>query len=208
VGEYSPLVKVPSGWAFFRTDEAVRAVDTEDPANLAKIRSYMRNFERGRMEDWLFAQAQEFIDAAKEEGFDEAAEARELQTHDFGPLPLNYGGVTITDSTQGKNLFPTLSAESISELIPAESNENFWRAAFFTPLETPSEPLVVGDHVLVLYPREEIIRDEADTEGIITFYSTWVSNGAETSLRSHFLNSDKLEDNFFATYLQYLLPAD
>jgi hypothetical protein len=206
-GEYSPLVKVPSGWAFFRADEEPRAVDLEDPANLAKIRSYLRNFERGRMEDWLFAQAQLLIDAVGEEGFDEALEERGLRKRDFGPLPLNYGGVAITDSAQGRNLFPALSAEQISELVPAESNENFWRAAFFTPLETPSEPLVVGDNVLVLYPREEITRDEADTEGIITFYSTWVSSGAEASLRSYFLNNDKLENNFFATYLRFLLPS-
>jgi hypothetical protein len=208
VGEYSPLVKVPSGWAFFRTDEEVRAVDTEDPTNLAKIRSYMRNFERGRMEDWLFDQAQQFIDAAAEGGFDDAAEARELQKYDFGPLPLNYGGVTITDSAQGTNLFPALSAEKISELIPAESNDNFWRAAFFTPLETPSEPFIVRDNVLVLYPRKEILRDAADTEGINTFYATWVSSGAESSLRSHFLNSDKLEDNFDATYSKFLSPSN
>ncbi|MDR3148384.1 MAG: SurA N-terminal domain-containing protein [Treponema sp.] len=208
LGAYSPLVKAPSGWAFFRADEEARPADTDDPANLSKIRSYMRNFERGRMEDWLFAQARLLIDATKEDGFDVAVEAGGAQKRNFGPLPLNYGGVAITDSSQGTNLFPTLSAESISELIPAESNENFWRAAFFTPLETPSEPLVVGDNVLVLYPREEIMRDEADTEGIITFYSTWVSSGAETSLRSHFMNSDKLVDNFFATYLQYLLPAN
>jgi hypothetical protein len=160
------------------------------------------------MEDWLFAQAQQLIDAAAEDGFDAAVEASGKQQRDFGPLPLNYGGVAITDSSQGRNLFPALSAEQISELVPAESNENFWRAAFFTPLETPSEPLVVGDNVLVLYPREEIIRDEADTEGINTFYSTWVSSGAETSLRSYFMNNDKLEDKFFATYLQYLLPTN
>jgi hypothetical protein len=208
VGEYSPLVKVPSGWAFFRADEEPRAVDTEDPANIAKIRSYMRNFERGRMEDWLFAQARLLTDAAAEDGFDAAVAASGAQQRDFGPLPLNYGGVAITDSAQGKNLFPALSAEQISELVPAESNENFWRAAFFTPLETPSEPLVVGDNVLVLYPKEEIIQDEADTEGIMTFYSTWVSSGAETSLRSYFMKSDKLEDKFFETYLRFLLPSN
>jgi hypothetical protein len=60
----------------------------------------------------------------------------------------------------------------------------------------------------VLYPREEIVRDEADTEEIDTFYSTWVSNDAETGLRSHFLNSDKLEDRFFSTYLQFFLPSN
>jgi hypothetical protein len=207
-GEYSPLVKVPSGWAFFRADQEPRAVDTEDPASIAKIRSYMRNFERGRMEDWLFARARLLIDAVAEDGFDAAVEASGALRHDFGPLPLNYGGVVITDSSQGRNLFPALSAEQISELVPAESNENFWRAAFFTPLETPSEPLVVGDTVLVLYPREEIIRDEADSEGIATFYATWVSSGAEKSLRSYFMNNDKLEDKFFETYVRYLLPTN
>jgi hypothetical protein len=205
-GEYSPLVKAPSGWAFFRTDEEVRPVDTGDQANLSKIRSYMRNFERGRMEDWLFAQARLLVEAAEEAGFDAALEASGAQQRDFGPLPLNYGGVAITDS-QGTNLFPALT-ESVSELEPAQSNENFWRAAFFTPLETPSEPLVVGDSVIVLYPREEIVRDESDTEGIDTFYSTWVSNDAETGRRSHFLNSDKLEDRFFSTYLQFFLPSN
>jgi hypothetical protein len=203
-GEYSPLVKVPSGWSFYRADEAVRPADTDDPVNLSKIRSYMISFERGRMEDWLFDQAQLLIDTAKEQGFDDAAEALGVKNSDFGPLPLNYGGVTITDSSRGTNLFPTLSAQSVSELSSAESNENFWRAAFYTPLETPSEPLVVGDNVLVLYPREEIMRDAEETEGIATYYSTWISSGAETSLRSHFMSSDKLDDKFFITYLQYL----
>jgi hypothetical protein len=183
-------------------------VDTEDPANLAKIRSYMTNFERGRIEDWLFGRAWIFVDTARRNGFDATVLATGVLSHDFGPLPLNYGGVLINDSAQGTSLFPTLSAQSISELIQAESNEHFWRSAFFTPLETPSEPLVVGDNILVLYPREEIIKDEADTEGIVTFYSTWVSNGIETSLRSYFLQSDKLVDKFQATFSQYISPSN
>jgi hypothetical protein len=207
-GGYSPLVKVPTGWAFFRTDEEVRPVDTADPANLSKIRSYMTGFERGRMEDWLFGRAWLFVDAVEKSGFDEAVLETGAQSHDFGPLPLNYGGVVITDSAQGTSLFPTLSAQSISELIQAESNENFWSAAFFTPLETPSDPLVIGNNVLVLYPREEIIKDEADTEGIAAFYSTWVSSGIEASLRSHFLQSDKLVDKFQATFSQYISPSN
>jgi hypothetical protein len=207
-GEYSPLVKVPAGWAFFRTDEEVRPVDTEDPTNLSKIRSYMTRFERGRMEDWLFAQARLFIDAVGEDGFDDAALAEWARKREFGPVPLNYGGVSITDSSQGTSLFPALSAQSISELFQAESNENFWSVAFSTPLETPSEPLVIGDNVLVIYPREEIVKDEADTEGILTFYPTWVSNGSETSLRSHFINSDKLINRFNATYSQYIAPIN
>jgi hypothetical protein len=205
-GDYSPVVKVPTGWAFFRAEEAVRPADTEDTANIDKIRSYMTSFQRGRIEDWLFDQARILISAVGESGFDAAVESREVQKRDFGPLPLNYGGLTM--DFRGVNLFPTLSAQGVSELIPAESNENFWRAAFFTPLGTPSEPLVIGNNVLVVYPREEITKDTTDTEEVDTFYSTWVSSGAETSLRSHFINSKKLDDKFFSTFLQSILQAN
>jgi hypothetical protein len=105
---------------------------------------------------------------------------------------------------RGENLFPALSAQSVSELGSAESHAGFWRAAFFTPLEKASEPLVIGNNVLVLYPREES-NDEESTEGdgFDTFYPTWISSNAERSLRSHFTGSKKLEDRFFATYLKY-----
>jgi hypothetical protein len=203
-GDYSPVVKVPSGWAFYRAEEAVRPANTEDTANLDKIRSYMTGFQRGRMEDWLFEQARGLTGAAAEQGFDAAMEGLGLQKHDFGPLPLNYGGRPMDFG--GVNLFPTLSAQAVPELIPAELDENFWRAAFFTPLETPSEPIVIGDNVLVLYPREEITKSDTadDADDVDTFFSTWVSKGAETGLRSHFINSKKLEDNFFSVFLQYL----
>jgi hypothetical protein len=213
-GDYSPVVKVPTGpagstgWAFFRAEEAVYPADTTDTANLDKIRSYMNSFERGRIEDWLFEQARLFISAVEERGFDTAQEEWGMEKRDFGPLPLNYGGVTM--EYQGVNQFPTLSAQSISELIPAGTNENFWRAAFFTPLGSPSEPLVISNNealvnVVVLYPQEETTKDPADTEGIAAFYSTWISSNAETSLRSHFITNEKLEDKFFQTYLQYFI---
>jgi hypothetical protein len=205
-GDYSPVVKVPTGWAFFRAEEAAYPADTTDNANLDKIRSYMNQFERGRIEDWLLEQARLFIGTLAEHDFDTALEEWGMQKRDFGPLPLNYGGVTI--DYQGVNQFPTLSAQSISELIPAETNENFWRTAFFTPLGSPSEPLVIGDNVVVLYPREETTKDAADTDGIASFYSTWISNNAETSLRSHFISNEKLEDRFFQTYLQYLVLSN
>jgi hypothetical protein len=202
-GEYSPVVKVPTGWAFFRAEEAVYPADTTDTANLDKIRYYMNRFARGRIEDWLFERARLFISDVEERNFDTVLEEWGMQKRDFGPLPLNYGEVTI--DYQGVNQFPTLSAQSISELIPAKTNENFWRTAFFTPLGSPSEPLVIENNVVVLYPREETTKDAADTEGIAAFYSTWISNNAETSLRSHFISNEKLEDKFFETYMQYLV---
>ncbi|GHV29239.1 hypothetical protein AGMMS4952_14650 [Spirochaetia bacterium] len=199
-GEYSPVVKVPSGWAFFRAEEALlpAEVNTDETAKLDKIRSYMVSFQRGIIEDWLFEQAKNIQFNGTEK------DLPGVQKHEVGPVPLNYGGLSLDFG--GKNLFPTLASQSISELVSAESNENFWRAVFFTPLGQASEPLVIGDNVLVIYPREESGAGPdagGDDEGVEGFYPTWISNNTETSLRSHFLNSKKLDDTFYATYLQY-----
>jgi hypothetical protein len=197
VGEYSPIIKVPAGWAFFRADVTPYAADLTDSANLSKIRSHILDIERGRMEDWLIAQAEIFIAQVKEEGFNAAVEAQGLVKQSFGPLPLNYGGV---------DLFDSLKSAGIQELASAESNENFWRTAFFTPLETPSTPLVlVGGNVVVLYPNGETAAEEAAVETVKSIYSSyWLSYNAEMGLRNYFLQSDKLEDRFFNTFYKFI----
>jgi hypothetical protein len=199
VGTLSPLVKVPAGWAFFRCEAPPVPVDTSDETMVAKIRGYMNDFERGRMEDWLSGEAEQFIAQVKTDGFDAAAATRGLTVRDFGPLPLNYGGTDI---------FTTLSSFSITELSYANTNDNFWRIAFTTPVETPSPPFVVGGNVLVLYPREEKPAEESTIENISSSYSSWwISYNGERSLRSFFLASPKLEDKFEETFLRLFLPT-
>jgi hypothetical protein len=199
-GEYSDIIKVDSGWAFFRVEEAVTPPDTDDSATLEKIRSYIRDFERGRMEDWAITKADEFILQAQERGFDGAVIEQSLEKQHFGPIPLNYGDI---------DLFSSLGSFSVGELSGAVSDENFWRIAFSAPLNTPSAPLVQGNNVLVLFPLEEISADESVSERIITLLSSyWLSSNAEQTLRSFFLNNEKLEDQFFDTFLRYFWPQN
>jgi hypothetical protein len=195
-GEYSSIVKVPAGWAFFRAEAAPYAADLADSGNLSKIRNYLLDLERGRVEDWLIAQAETFIARVKEDGFDAAAEAQGLTKQSFGPIPLNYGGV---------DLFGSLRSTGVQELASADFNENFWRAAFFTPLETPSIPMVLGSSVVVLYPREESPAEESAVETVKSIYSSyWLSYNAEMGLRNYFLRSDKFEDRFFDAFYKFI----
>jgi hypothetical protein len=188
-GALSDIFSVSSGWAFFRAEEDPAPVDTSVAANMDKIRYYIQDRERGRVEDYLIAQADEFIASCAEIGFDEALLQTGLEKLSIGPLPLNYGNV---------DLFPALSYFTTA-LADADSNDIFWRAAFFTPLLTASQPLVIGDNILVLYPREET--DEVETEMIENYYPTYyLSYLMDRSIRSHFINSEKLEDNFYNTY--------
>jgi hypothetical protein len=199
-GEYSDIIKLDSGWAFFRAEDDVTPMDPDDPAALEKVRAYILEFERGRMEDWAIAQAEEFIAQAQESGFEGALIERSLEKRHFGPISINYGEV---------ELFNTLSAFSIGELAGAVSDENFWKTAFSSPVNTPSPPLVLGSNVLVLFPLEESIADESVSENIESLLSSyWLSSNAEQSMRSFFLSNEKFEDRFFETYLKYFWSQD
>jgi hypothetical protein len=181
-------------------EASLQGASPGDTNFMDKIRTYILDFERGQVEDWLINQANEFAAAVKADGFDSALSERNLEKRSFGPLPLNYGGV---------DLFTSLSSASVEELSSAESNENFWKRAFFTELNTPAEPLVLGSNVVVLYPTEETVKDAADAENIKTAYdSYWLSYNAERSLRTFFITNEKLEDNFMGTYLLNFMQFD
>jgi parvulin-like peptidyl-prolyl isomerase len=197
-GSLSPVVKVPSGWAFYRAEEDPVPVDLADPSTVEKVRTYLIEFERGRMDDWLIAEAEGFIALAKERGFDAAIEEKSLAKQNFGPVPMNYGDLM---------LFKSLSSASVSELSGAESNENFWRIAFSTPLKSPSTPLIIGDNALVLCPLEETAAEESALENINSSYSSyWVNNNMNQSIRTGFLESKRLENHFDETFTKYFEP--
>ncbi|MDR3342929.1 MAG: SurA N-terminal domain-containing protein [Treponema sp.] len=199
-GAYSPIVKVPSGWAFFRAEDAPHPADTGDAALVAKIRVYITEFERGRMEDFFVNQADALIGLINASGFDAALAQQGLSKRHFGPLPLNYGRVA---------LFTSLASFSVSELTDAVSNENFWQTAFSTPLNTPSKPLVIGNNVVVLYPLEETPADETNAGYIETAYSSyWLSYILDQNVHSYFLTNEKLEDRFFDAFFKYIQPLN
>jgi hypothetical protein len=194
-GGYSDIVKVDSGWAFFRVEEAAAPADMGDPATLEKVRTYIREFERGRMEDWAIAKADEFTAQVRERGFDGTIIEQSLEKRHFGPIPVNYGGV---------DLFTSLNSLSVAEIAGASLDENFWKAAFSTPLNTPSAPLVQGNNVLVLFPLEENSADESASQNIESLLSSyWLSYNGEQAMRSYFLTNSKLEDRFFDTFSRY-----
>ncbi|MDR2069784.1 MAG: SurA N-terminal domain-containing protein [Spirochaetaceae bacterium] len=198
-GDISPVVKVPSGWAFYRAEETPYPADLNDQETVEKIRTYLTGFRRGIMDDWLIEKAGQFILQAEERGFDTAADELGLVTQNFGPVTLNYGNFT---------LFKSLSGSTVPELASAPSNENFWRIAFSTPLQTPSAPFMLGNNALVLFPLEENTPEESDIASITSSYTSyWLNNNTDQSIRNRFVQSEKLEDNFWTTYFRYLQPS-
>jgi len=196
-GYLSEVIKISdNNWAIFRAEERVRPADTSDPVAMDKIRNYMLGYERGRVEDWLIAEAEKFITSVRAADFDSAVIERGMTKKTFGPLPINYGNAV---------LFPSVSSSGVSELSNAGNNERFWQVAFSTPLNSPSSPVVLGSDVVVFYPLEETEANPEDIDLIDMYYSYWLSSSAEEDFRSFFLNNEKLDDRFWDVFQRFFL---
>ncbi len=198
-GVLSDIVKGPAGWIFYRAEEDPRPVTAPDQALLAKARSYMVSFEKGKIEDYLITRANEFAEKARTMGFANAASAMNLEKKTFGPLSLNYGDVEI---------FKGLRSLNVKELASGSTNETFWKTAFATPLQTPSKPFVVGENVIVLNPVSEIKADDSTTAIINYYYNYIAGQYSEQTLRNYFLTSKKLKDQFFDTFVRTFMASN
>ena len=202
-GELSDIVRVGGMWVFFRVEDELKRANFEDDAVMERVRSYVRNFQRGRMEDWAIAQARNFIADVESYGFEEAARSLRKEVRSFGPLPINYGNVNLFTSLAGFSI-PDLSSTELSDM---SENENFWRVAFSTKLNTPSEPLVQGSKVLVFLPAEQIEAEESSVESVASYYSYWVDYITEQSIQPFFLNNPKMVNRFSETFFSLFTPS-
>jgi parvulin-like peptidyl-prolyl isomerase len=205
-GALSDVVKVGDRWAFFRTEEELKEANFEDEAVMEKVRSYMRNFERGRMEDRAIAQARDFIADANAADFDTALDRVGKEKNSFGPLPINYGSVDLFSSIESFSM-PQLSRSELSSL---SMNENFWKIAFTTPLNSLSEPLVQGSNVFVFLPTEQTDIEEsiekAESAAATAYSSYWLNYTMEQTIHNYFMNSAKMDNRFIETYYRYFTP--
>ncbi|MDR2965496.1 MAG: peptidylprolyl isomerase [Treponema sp.] len=219
-GEISPVIKVGESWVIYRAEDNLIKADFQDETVMERVRFYLRNFDRGRMEDWAIEQANEFASMVNMNrvnmnrvnmnslSFEDAARAKNLNVYDFGPFPLVYGVMDIATYYGGSpiNLFSSFSNFNIPSfdqdyMKSLSKNENFWKIAFSTPLQTPSEPLVQGNNVLVLLPTEEINVEETTAKDVASMYlSYWMSMLTEQSMRSYFLGNPRMDDRFWQVY--------
>lgn len=203
-GDLSDVINIGGDWAIFRVESELTQSDFDDPTVMDRVRAYIRSFQRGRMEDWAIDQSIDFIAEANNVGFDNAARWQNLDRGNFGPLPINFGGIDLFTSLESfSNSFSDLgvNAQDVS------ANENFWRIAFSTEINTPSEPMVQGNNVLVFFPIEQIDTDESFIENIAAMYENHYLNSiTEQSLQFYFLSNERMDDFFWETYFRYFMP--
>jgi len=197
-GELSGVITVNDGWVFYRAESGLTQADFNDSSVMNKVRDYVKDRERGRMENWTIDKAKEFISESKESGFSNAARWRNLSVNSFGPITLNYGGVSLFKALDESLKVTGISDQDVDGL---SKNENFWKTTFTTSLNTPCEPLVQGSKVFVFFPTEEIEADESTKEEIASNYSTqFLQNIGYQSLQKYFMTNGRMKSNFDETY--------
>ncbi|MDR2543454.1 MAG: SurA N-terminal domain-containing protein [Treponema sp.] len=202
--EISDVVAVNDGWAIFRVENEKTAANFDDSFVMDRVRSHVRSFAPGRMEDWAIEQANDFIKDAAESGFDNAARWLNKERQSFGPLPINYSGVDFFTALESF----TISGLTRTDLQDISRNERFWRIAFSTPVNTTTDPFVHGSNVFVFFPTEEKEADEYTIEMIESSYSWQLNNISEQSMRSYFLTSERAssDDFFWDAYFRFVMP--
>jgi hypothetical protein len=145
-GAISRVFRTTFGWTIYRVNEAPIEPDFTDADVLAAVRDYLTVFERGRIEDYLSAQAQEFANAAREEGFQNAAQTIDQSPAVTSWFPVNYGNTPY---------FAAVSAPTNQTMSAAGFREDFFREVFALEDEEVSGPIVVRDYVFVFQLEDE-----------------------------------------------------
>jgi hypothetical protein len=202
-GEMSHVIQVDDRWVFYRVEDELKQPDFEDEAVMDRVKSYYRYYDRGRMEDWAISQARDFIADVGTLGMDTAAARWNLEKAGFGPIPINYGGVELFTPVESF-MIPGLSEDDVRSL---STDENFWKVAFSTQMNTPSEPMVHLNNVLVFFPIEETdVSDSISLNIASTYSSYWVNNITRQSLHYYFTSNPRMNDMFGDAFFRYIAP--
>ena len=198
-GEISQPLETTAGWAFYQAVEPPQPFDPSDEAELAEVRSYMQNFEQGRIQDFVRGEAEEFVAAAQADGLTAAAADLDRQVLSTPFFPINYGNL---------QLFGQLQSAEIPDLANAAFRQDFFETAFSLEPEAVSDPVVLRQSVVVLRLREEREALSEDVTFVSNFYDSLVQQFHSDAIEGVFVDQDELDDSFSQAFNRYVLGGN
>lgn len=195
--EISKLIETPFGYSLYRCNKVSKDPDLKDNNELKNILNYMMINEKGMIEDFFTARALNFINAAKDGNFTDAAASMGLTYNITDFFPINYGN---------SYFFKQIKTVDDSKYFDAvASNQRFLTALFSLNAEDLTEPSIVGDAVLVAQMISEKKVTEEELSYMDAFYPYLVNQIQQAELNSTFLDSDLLTNNFISIFSQYIM---
>lgn len=206
-GEYSPVLKTVTGsWAFYKAEEAISEAPLADPVVLKDARAYIERYEKGKIEDWTIAQAKG-LSAVPGAQFEASAKKLGLAVKSTGAFPINYGDLQFSAYGQTIPLFRTIDGKAAPELASASGNEAFLTAAFSQAPGTVSQPLVLGDSVIVFKVKEASAAADEELASLPLFYPLFFQQKISQEVGPIFLKSPLFKDKFMDIFIKYLAPT-
>lgn len=189
----SDIIETTTGYSIFRCNLAKDVPDFSDKATLSAVRTYIENNESSQIENYYITSAKGMISNAATKGFERATKDSEGKYVSVPAFPLNYNNSTLFDSI----------SSDVSELSSAASNKNFLTVAYSLKNGELSEPLVLGNYIIVL----KLTSEQKDTvtaekkSDIVTKIGSIDQNESQTTL----LASNKVKNDVSNVFFNQIM---
>jgi len=171
VDQLSPVVKTQSGYAIVKCTAPITPADFSVAETEDRVFDYMKENERGIIEDYLEKQAQTFVSDAKQQiaadNFARIAAKRNLVVQTTNPLGLNYGNISI---------LPHVTSQSDTAFASAEKNETFFKQLFKLKKGEISEPIILDSSIVVMQLKEETDTTDEAQNAAESSYNQYTSS--------------------------------
>ena len=198
-GELSDVLKGTFGWMIYRCDAEAVDADFTSPAVQDDVRKYITTYEKGKIEDYFNERAGQLSRRAAETGLDAAAREAKLTVVQTQAFPINLS-----------NVFSFAPLKAIPDAATpgnAQYSEDFFVRAFALGKDQVSTPVVLDDRVLVLKLKSEQQLPDT-TVGLLGNWVAYAANQSlQTDLGAALMSPEKLKDEFFTTFSQYIMPS-
>jgi hypothetical protein len=191
----SDPIKTERGYSLFHVDGAAVQPDFSDNDMVVVVYNYLKSYQTGHIEDYFTNIAKEFSAKAASNGF--AAACREYGINDINipAFPLNYGNVSI---------LPKVPSDTVKEISGAASNDNFLKTAFSLKKDEISDPVVLGNNILVLR-LDNVTNEEPESGTTTTALASELAGYDRKSAQTALLKSPKVENNVASVFLRYFM---
>lgn len=167
-GEVSSPVKMNALYVVLKCNADPIQPDFTDTALLEQVSYYMRQYEKGIIEDYLVAHANDFIKAAQEKGFNDAALEFLVKPTKTEQFPLNYG------NSKFLSMLPT----GDSLITSITRNEEFLKTIFSLKEGEFSKPFLINESAVVAVV-DKITPAEEGSESTVSLYKSENRNWTE-----------------------------
>jgi peptidyl-prolyl cis-trans isomerase D len=200
-GEVSPVLESGGSFVFFRADSAPVNPDFRQADTVKAVRDYILSSEVGVAENYFLDEGKKLVADAKAKGFNRAlADAKLFPPQETEFFPVNYGNSLPTRRLQVKG-------NDQSALAGGASDEEFLRALTALPKGGVSDPLLLGDRVIVASLLEERPMPPKDLELLSSSMDSFALQALQQELPQDLIDSKKLDDHFQETFFSKVLAG-